>query len=423
MCLVLCGFSLQAQARPTQDEVDAAKRVQALAEAEQGTAEANKARIEAEAAAARAKLGTLDISKLSMPDAEAKTLGIEGKLLAYAAVQNLSEKIVGAISTIGTNKPVVIMSEKELISFDKANSFLSNAAMLDVDIKQELNISIPVVDSKCTLDEEAAGSSLGPLGSIDVATQILSIFKTSKAMEGTDVSIDEFALSAALATELKRKKIVVIYPSLFFSGSLLGTRQTSDIEQALSNVSDNIPLIEARLPIIASSKSNLEKHVEADKNPSPACMEAYDSVKKQLQEMDKRAQILKARAEKYLAAAGTVDEATGETLVQALVAAEALRKTASDGWVLHIKPIAAGGTTLTKKNFFFSSFRFTGGAVVAYMLVDGTDGKLLHSGLVGDYGGYVKPDQLPDVIRTVNRHQTPPIPAANPEPHLAITTQ
>ena len=396
LCLIaVIGFPAHPQAAPTQDDVDAAKRIQALAEAEKATAEARKATVEADTATARAKLGTLDLSKLETPTAEAESLSIEGNLLAYAAIRDLGRQIATAIVPI--RKPVAIFTAKEMNALAQVRPFTSNLDALKADIATLTALPPPASPPQCTPFVPAGdtgGGSIGLLGSLDVAAQILSVFKTSKTMKGMDVTPDSFALSAAVLDQLRQASIKAIYPPLFHSGSLLKAATLSNVEKQFLNLRSDAPKIDELIVEVGQYQAGLKKIVDADRKPTPGCKAAYAAAAARLDELATSTQTLKARIEKVLVAATTVDEETGATLLETLVAAEALQASATGANILQLRPISAGGTVLTKKSVFASSFRFSGGAVVAYMLVSSADGTILHSGIVGGYGGDVKPDQL-----------------------------
>ncbi|MGJ9420137.1 hypothetical protein ACHAC9_20640 [Massilia sp. CMS3.1] len=413
----LLAFSVQCLAAPTQEEVDAATRTKAVAEASQATADATKATADAlkataesrkavaefEVAEARAKLGTLDLSKLSAVTAEAKTLNIEGNLLAYASVQTLAKQIAASIAPHTKSKVVVLFTENELKFIEQVQPVSSNLQALDMDIDNLIIPRLEIDNPKCAADE--AGGGPGLLGSIDVASQVLSVFKTNTKSEGVDVTTDSFALSAAVAAELKQAKVRVVYPPLFSPGLALGAYSKSNVEQALDNIAMKAGQIDRILANIDKQKDQVKKRKEAMKKPTPQCKSAFDKAEKTLEQTEGKANALKSRVEKYLTLANSFDEKTGKTMLQSLVAAEALRKAAADGYLLQIKPISAGGTTTIKTSFFRSSTRFSGGAIVAYMLISGTDGAILDSGVVGAYGGYVKAGELSSGI--VNAAQSP----------------
>jgi hypothetical protein len=71
-----------------------------------------------------------------------------------------------------------------------------------------------------------------------------------------------------------------------------------------------------------------------------------------------------------------------------------MTRTHAGAAVLQIKSIGAGGTTYTKTNIFTTQFRFSGGAIVSYLLVDGIGGNVLASDVLSQYGGFIKADEL-----------------------------
>ena len=295
---------------------------------------------------------------------------------------------------------MVIYSESELKALQHVNAFSSNVASLSRDLA---NLSIPPSDMdnpQCAAraNSEAGGGSLGVLGSLDVAAEVLSLFKMNKTLEGKEVSIDTFALSAAVVSELKNLGTNTIYPPLFFTGSVFGSPGSSQVEKDIDNLLRLAPRTDVLLADIARRKVEITERSKSRKKSTDTCKFALVAASAALDLLGKRAQLLKDRAAKYVTAAMAVDEKTGDTLLQSLVVAEAFRKVAAKSLILQLKPIAGGGSTLTKTSFFTSSFRFSGGAIAAYMLVDGTDGTVVASGLVGDYGGHATLDELKGVL-------------------------
>lgn len=393
MWLALYLPAIQGFAAPTPEEVENAKQVQVLAEARKATAQAEEAE-------ARAKLGTLDLSKLPHPTAEVKTLDVEATLLAYGAVQAVARDIAKTVSKQVKQRTVFIYTEREFTLLEQYRSFTSNMTALSTEI---MNVRVPTLRSKnptCAAtrggDKEAGGgvSSLGPLGSLDVVAQVLSLFKANKELAGANVSVDSFALSAAVAAELQAEGAKAIYPPLLLSSIALQPRvPRSAAETELDNLTKGLTRAEAVLAEVSGKRAVVEQQKRANKKPSTECTDAYATDEQSLLLLAARVQTLKDRAAKYIAAAVTPDDKTGATLMQSLISADIIREKALGGLVLQLKPIAAGGTTLTKTTFFSSSFRFSGGAVVGFMLVEG-DGELVKSGVVSKYGGLANPNQL-----------------------------
>lgn len=393
LSLALLWPAIHCMAAPTAEQVEEAKRILAVAEARKATAEAD-------AAEARAQLGSLDSSKLAPPTAEAKTLNVEANLLAYGAVRALADTIAGEIQAKVGSKRVVIYTDREFTLLEHYKSFNSNLRALQADI---MRVTAPALRSDnvaCAparaLDEEAGGglSGLGPLGSADAVAQMLSLFKVNKQLVGTEVTVDAFALSAAVAEALQQKQIAAYYPPLVVSSAALtGPSAQSSVEKALEQVNQGSLYLDTVLAKVAEGKTTVAMRKAANKKPSVGCANAYTGDEAALAAVAARAQMLKDRAAKYVAVAVTPDEKTGITLMHSLVAAETIRDKASNAMLLQLKPISAGGTTLTKTNFFSASFRFSGGAVVAYMLAD-SDGNLVKSGLATKYGGFANAKDL-----------------------------
>lgn len=384
-------------AEPTQDEVDAAKRSQAVAEA-------RKAEAEADAATARAKLGTLDLSKLEAPTAEAKTLNVESNILAYTALEKVADALAKRIGSALKDKTVVIHTEREFKILEQYQSFAANLRAV---VNDSVALTMPAITSMkpCTTpvdEEETGGGGLGVLGSIDAAAQILSLFKSYKNLEGTEVTVDTFALAATVGAKLKAAGSgSVVYPPLFIAGAAMRNAAVpSDIEKALDAVRVQSSRMDKLLVDAAKEKAALDQRKSADKKPSAACKKAYEADAVSLAALTGRTQIIKGRAEQYVAALSTPDEKTGSTVLQSLVAAEAMRAKMNSAHLLQLKPVAAGGTTLTKRSLFSSSFKHSGGAVVAYFLVD-PQGSIVDSAVLSKYGGQVEAAELNEALEKI----------------------
>lgn len=390
-------------AAPTQEEVDAAKRTQALAEAEQATAAANKAKAEAESAEARAKLGTLDLSKLSKPSGEAKSLDVEANLLAYASVERISGAIAKSIASVSKGKVIVIYSEKELKLVNQYQTFIVAASSVSTALSGLAIPALSAEEKECTAPE--SGGGIGVLGALDVASQTWSLFKFDKKLEGTDVTVDSFALAASVMAKLQDAGVSkVLYLPTYLGGNLGqdNAMTKSASWKVVSDLQTGSLKADALLVNIGKKRDTVKALQDTNKKPTPACKAAYADSLRVLDDLEVRTKSLKGMAEKYVAAATTPDEKTADTLLQGMLLAESLKTYVSQNggaYVLQLKPVAAGGTVLTKSNFFSTSFHFSGGAVVSYILTDGQTGAVMSSGTVSNYGGYVEPHELGKALR------------------------
>ena len=381
----------------TQDEVDNAKLQQQLAEARKATAEA-------EAAEARAKLGTLDTSKLTKPSGEAKGLTVEGTLLAYAAVDRIAEVVATKVQAVVGASPVVIYSEKEINALIQSRAFLKNLQMLDSAMGRIVVPELAADNDKCT-EPKSGGAGLGVLGSIDVALQVLSLFKVDKKLEGADVTVDSFALASAVLAKLREKGVTTtIYPALYLAGAFDAPPNDAFSKSEIVRLLDGLDLrqaqMDAKLADITRRREKIKARAEdATNKPTAACKAAFAEAQTIYDNLEIRIKAAKVRADKYTTVATTVDEKTGVTLLQFLVQSEQMSKMLPGAYVLQLKPIAAGGTTLTKTSLLTTNFRFSGGAIVSYMLVSGSQGAIAASGTIAEYGGYAKPEDLGSVMQ------------------------
>jgi len=402
--LVLAGSA--ALAATSQDDVDEAKRVQQLEEAKKAAAQARQATAEAQAAEAKAKLGTIDASKFTPPKGEAKTLALEGSLLAYSALDGVATKIAEAVKPAasaagGLSRPVALLGDKEFNALQQAKSFKSSLAVLNNNIKQFKVPKLAADDPQCKEPTEAGGG-LGVLGSIDVALQIAQLFKVDKSLEGAEVSIDEFALASVVVSKLQAAGFKqVAYGPVFLAGAFGGKDPfaDSDIVKALDTLTGQQLNIDIALAEIARRRDKLKDREDDKKVKLPdACKIPFDEARAIYTSLETRGKNLKDRADKFSIAVTTLDDKTGVTVLQALVQGETMSKNLVGARVLRLKPISGGGTVYIKTNLFATHIGIGGGAIVAYMLLDGTDGSVMASGTSSVYGGFVEPEKLSGIL-------------------------
>ena len=393
-------------AATSQDDIDDAQRAQQLAQAQQAAAEARKSIAEAQAAEAKAKLGTLDTSTLTKPTGTAKTLNVEGNILAYSAAGRIAQKIADAVAPpaaadSNATRPVVILGEKEVGALQQANSFRQGVTRVR---DAMVNFKVPTLpndDAQCT-QAAVGGAGIGILGSLDVALQIAQIFKVDKSFEGSDITLDEFALSAQVAKRLRANGVTqVVYGPLYVAGTL-GNAGATEIEKVLDGLGDAQVTMDIRLAEIDRQVGILQARQDAARgNLTASCQKAFDNARR----IDAGLQIfgksLKDRADKFQVAATTVDEKTGTTLLQSLVTADRMSSNLKDARILRLKPVSGGGTVYIRTTFFSTHVGVGGGAVVSFLLLDGATGDVLAGDTVADYGGFAEPQDLAGMLASV----------------------
>lgn len=405
VCLALGGVVVVACAAspaPTQADVDAATLVQKLEEAKAATAKAKQQTAEAQAAEATANLGTLDASKFKPPSGAAKTLNIEGSLLTYKALDRVASRIAVQVSQAASvasslDKPIVLLGDKETNALRQAKSFKTSLALLS-NVMGKFKVPTLAADDPQCKEPDKAGAALPPLMAIDAALQIAQLFKVDKSLEGASVTIDDFALASAVMAKLSSQKFTKIYYGpAYAAGDFGGTDPygASGIVKSLDDISNRATDIDKNLAEVARRRDKLQAR-EDDKKVklSDACKAAFDEARAIYTSLEVRGKALKDRADKFSTAATTVDDKTGVTALQALVLGEAMSKNLDGATILRLSPIAGGGTTYIKTSLFATHIGIGGGAIVAFMLVSGSDGSVLSSGTASDYGGFVEPEGL-----------------------------
>lgn len=404
--LLLCVVSYRSAQAQSADDVTAAQRQVSIAQAMRDVAQAN-------ADEAKAKLGTLDTSGLPKGTGEATSLNVEAKILAYQSVNIAATKIAAKVAAL-VPKPatVVIYSDKELGAVQQFRAFQQQAAVFHKAVASSAGTgasgipSLPKLESDNTcasptasapvIAAEEAGGGIAPLTIVGTALQVLSLFKADKKLVGIDVDVADFALATDVAGKLIEQKIAVVYPPTFLPGAFsMKPGATASVMfkeyDALGADSTNL---EAFLGLVVVRRDSINQ-LAATKGASASCKTTFARDVAKLGQYEAAAKTLKAAVDQQLASLIKVDDKTGTTSLQMLVAAETLATHFNAApYVLQLKPIAAGGATLTKTNLFTTHFYFSGGAVVSYLLLDAESGNVVLAGTIPAYGGFVEAGQL-----------------------------
>lgn len=405
--LVLCIGPYPSAYAQSADDVAAAQRQVAMAQARRDIEQAN-------AEEARAKLGTLDTSVLPKGTGETTSLNVEAKILAYQSVNTVATKIAAKVAALSP-KPsaIVIYSDKEIGAVQQFRSFQQQAAVFHKAVANSAGTGtsgIPALpklesDSTCAsltpsapaVAAEEAGGGIAPLTVVGTALQLLSIFKTDKKLTGIDVDIADFALATDVAGKLIEQQIAVVYPPTFFlrAFSVKPGAPTSVVLSEYDVLGADSTNLEAFLGLITARRDTINE-LAAGKVASASCKNIFARDIAKLSHYESVAKALKAAGDQQLTSLIKIDDKTGITSLQALVAAETFATHFNAApFVLQLKPIAAGGATLTQTNLFTTHFYFSGGAVVSFLLLDTASGNVVLAGTIPAYGGFVEASQLP----------------------------
>lgn len=387
-----CGGALAV----TADEVAEAQRARDLAVARKDAAQA-------EAEEAKARIGSLTVER-PKGTGEASGLNVEAKILAYTAVDRIAAQIAGEIKALP--KPpsrVVLYSAKELNAVMQYRASRQQFKLLQ---EQIAAARLPVLESEgaaCVAGAappEPLGGAAPPLIGLDAALQVLSLFRSDKKITGSDVEIDAFALAMSVLDHLQRepRPVQVAYPASFLPGVLSADAQADPFAQSplsaqLRGVLNGRAALEGVLGQIAARRAALQKLAQG--NASAPCKAAVTRDEALLTRREEQVRALDTGIGQLTAALSKVDETTGASPLQSLVVAEALAGKFAGGHVLQLGAVAAGGATLAKTNLFTTNFYFSGGAIVSYLLQDGSSGDVVLAGTAPYYAGFVKASRLP----------------------------
>jgi hypothetical protein len=355
---------------------------------------------EAEAARYKAELGQITAT-LPKGTTSAQGLNIEGTIIAYRAARDAAEKI----ATDAQNKKattIVFFSSKELNGQLVLKSFLLQTEILDGRIKNELSRPLtlltresgnlakcdkPGASKKVAQDEiEKTKKRIGipPLLVIDTALQVLSLFKVDRTVTGHDITLDDFAIYTLVANSLISKNIPVVYPACYYPSE--SNWSSTEAYKRFTLLLENSKALDKAAYDVGKTKTELLQSAEQVKsNACKSALYAHD-----VAVVDDRLSLIKTVQSivgQIIAGLTKSDDQSGLTLIQTLMTAGQLSTRLKSAHLLQVKPISAGGSTLTTTNVFGSKLSFSGGVVISYMLFD-DEGKLVSADSIPVYGGY-----------------------------------
>lgn len=404
-CALALSCAANAARAVTADELAAEQRARDLALARKDIAEAN-------AAEARARLGTLSVER-PKGTGVAEGLNVEAKILAYSAVDRIAAQIAQEIKSLPAPPVhVVISSQRELSAVMQYRAYQQQTRLLQRQIGQASGGTpaapkLPPLDSDgaaCVAERSAPADDAGgaaPLVAIDAALQVLSLFKSDKKIDGIDVEVDEFALAMSVLGHLRRApgSLSVAYPASVLPGVLAAGASSnvfalSPALKELNALVDGQVALDTVLGLIGPRREALRQLAQGRTATAPCkAMWARDTA--QLDRLEASVKALKGAIDQLATALSRVDESSGASALQSLVMAETLASKFAGAHVLQLKPVAAGGATLAKTNLFTTNFYFSGGAIVSYLLYNGSSGDVVLAATMPYYAGFIKASRLP----------------------------
>ncbi len=309
------------------------EKAQTLAEQQKTIAEAQKATLEA-------KLPTFDVEAPEGTITADKSVNIECHIRAYQAVtqivSTISDKIKKEYPEINA---VVICDEADINNYFSYNIFKRQLLLLKKEYeglfksKTEIKAEVEGKDIRALSIDPISGASTLLSSIVDFA----SLFRTDVDIKGVDVEVVKEALIAELIRSLKHE-IDPIYPPFI----------TDIPDKFLTEVS-----------LLKRCKSKADQEIAALSGDASQ------------QDYVKNLKNLNTVYEKIETALASVDEKTGISRLEKLMKGEILGSHLESGTdILYLKVVKAGGNNQTKRRFWQNEMTHSGGAIIAYFLMD-----------------------------------------------------
>jgi hypothetical protein len=302
---------------------------------------------------------------------------IEALLLGARAIKEGAAKIANAVQKAGVSK-FYLFGSKEFPDFQHLITFRCRGELV------RRAFEAAGIESHI----RAKGLALPALASagLDAASKILGFFKTDYEIGGIDVKLDESQLIFAVAGRIKDKEVhlPIAYAPNTHAGAIaelamemaeLANLRCEAAEEAL-RIKDQIAGLEKEAANKDALKSTLD-HLTG-------VIALYDSFESSLTVPDPGTGI-----------------APLALLAQEFMLDKVLRE---DGVaVLLLRLENTGGGYLLKKNLFTGLGQMPlyhmGGATVSYLLLNGSDGRVIGGDVYPIHGGFIRTDQIRDLVK------------------------
>ena len=420
---VLMAVSVLCSATPLQvfadDSPTSSKPpAQVQAETQKAIYDAEKAKYDAETAAANAKVGSLsNYSTSGTIDVGANSGKLETTLMYSEAARAIGKLIVTSTNLKGLckdSKPLIVTGSTDHLQFDAYDAFDAQSLSIEGQLIAATSETLPPrkeVTKKGVVTSGVSGiAAVGTL--LNVAG---NLFRSDYKLSGIDITPDDTLLIAAVvaaAREPTAARAIAKDPASAKQPTAENV-VANDAAPACRIIVPGIYLaksVDANNPAIKTLSALADLRENANRQLSQDTSQVSDAQTKAAALKDAAAEQMKNEAARYtqriadLTAAikrfddfqtklGTTDDKG--IVPMAVIARQAkLAGMAHTGLLLSVKANFAGGSQYAKKNFwtFLGSMPFSvsGGAVASFALVDGSDGSVLASGVLGQSEPFTK---------------------------------
>ena len=362
-------------------------------EQQEKLAKAQKTLAEAQSQATLAKyIGTVKAGPYSgSVEMKEKAGDLESKLLAAYAIKIAAGKIADAVKG-QTKKTLFIFEAENYPDFQKLLSVRFRLQRIRLGF-EAAQISIPEAEKPADKMLEGVPVPAAVSAGLEALSNILGHLKTDYTVGGVEVSLDNSLLIYSVAGAL--------------SGNAGFQVQIPSIQNAF-NIDKTLPAFTAELSQFEKMRKLAAEKAEGLKDEiagleSEAADKKGDEKVKLLGQVDKKKVTLTPLSDviksydTLLSSLVTEDDDGNlplTALVQEFDIEKTLRDAGTDGAVLLLQLENSGGGYLLKKNLWTGlgamPLYHMGGATITYLLLDGSNGKVIDGNVLPVHGGFVK---------------------------------
>ncbi len=285
---------------------------------------------------------------------------IESELLVYGKVEKIAKRIAERLIALGAT-PLIVYGDAELYALLGHGHFVGWARLLQAEYERIIASKGP--DQAGGVRPTMIPSAAAAIAGVSAAIDLLGLLRQNVAITGTEFTVAETALVAAVSAKLG-DQIVIKYPAI------------------LPELSD--PLVSevvTKLKELGDAKRDAHQHLGPEKKDQP------DPRHAELKEIDTLYMAM-------LASLGKVDD-KGIGALSGLLHGEALATSlASTARMLVLRTISARGSNRARQSRVPWGGRVdhSGGAIVMYLVLD-KEGAVKASGVEKGYTGFVQADE------------------------------
>jgi hypothetical protein len=321
---------------------------------------------------------------------------LEATLLAAHALKKAATTIaVQVAAVVAPNAGITVVAAPDVPAFQALLAYKAQHALVRTALLSGIQASSAFPSGR----DAAALPMAGAAGvALDVASKLAGFFRSDFTVGGVALSLDEAAAVNEVAGQLCQKFVVVV-PGVFNPRALTdagGTVVTQVTDLSVSNQE-----AERRLAEHEAAADQLTRAIaaEADADRKRAFEDELTKHKTVLDSLRSAVALFAT----WMTKLSSADD-KGVTSLATIAKEQAIIDGLAGGHLLTVKVQKAGGGFFVKKNLWTAfgemPLYHMGGVAVTFALLEGSSGKVLASGAVPVYAGFVKSKEVQTTLLT-----------------------